>query len=137
VARGQGRADHEPRGGRVIRALIALAFAACGGAQRAPNELYVRGVSYPDLAVAQVGKTFHAAPAARCEYGDGRPSEWATTGAQIETGALPPGLSLDDGAIVGTPKTAGDYRATIVFHGVACGGKPFADQRATVHLTVR
>ena len=96
----------------------------------------MRGVSYPDLGAAHVGHAFHAAPAARCEYGDGRPSQWGTRGAQVESGALPPGLSLDDGAIVGTPKTAGEFTATIVFHGVACGGRPFADQRATVHLVV-
>ncbi len=110
---------------------------ACGGAQVAPNALVVRGVSYPDLGTAKVGHAFHAAPAARCEYGDGRPSQWGSTGARVEGGALPPGLSLDDGAIVGTPTTAGTFDATVVFHGVACGGKPFADQRATVHITVR
>jgi hypothetical protein len=118
--------------------VIFVGLIACAGAAHvAPNTLVVRGVSYPDLGVAKIGRAFHAAPAARCEYGDGRPSQWATRGAQVEAGALPPGLSLDDGAIVGTPTTAGDYHATIVFHGVACGGKPFDDQRADVHVVVR
>ncbi len=120
------------------RALLLIAAAACAGPRAAaPTELVVRGVSYPDVARAHVGTRYSASPAARCEYGDGRPSQWGSTGARVEGGALPPGLSLDDGAIVGTPTTAGTFDATVVFHGVACGGKPFADQRATVHITVR
>ena len=113
-------------------------MAACGaGAKLAPNELYVHGVSYPDAGVAKVGHAFHADPAARCEYGDGRPSEWATRGATVSAGELPPGIKLDDGVLTGTPTKAGAYRFTIEFHGVACGGRPFPDQRADVTLTVR
>jgi Putative Ig domain len=113
-------------------------LAGCAATTRLePNQLYVHGVSYPDAASARVGHAFHAAPAARCEYGDGRPSEWATTGAAVAAGSLPPGIKLDEGALTGTPTQAGTYEATIEFHGVACGGKPFPDQRATVHLIVR
>jgi hypothetical protein len=120
------------------RAALVIAIAACAGPRAAgPNELVVRGVTYPDATTAKVGARFSASPAARCEYGDGRTSQWATTGARITAGALPPGLSLDEGAIVGKPTTPGDYHATIVFHGVVCGGKPFPDQQADVHLVVR
>jgi hypothetical protein len=121
----------------------ALAFAmigagACAGARAAgPNELVVRGVAYPDATTAKVGARFSASPAAQCEYGDGRASQWATTGARVTAGALPPGLSLDEGVIVGKPTAPGDYHATITFHGVVCGGKPFPDQQTDVHLVVK
>jgi hypothetical protein len=123
---------------RAPLAAIVLAVAACAGPRAAgPNELVVRGVSYPDATAGRVGVRFSASPAARCEYGDGRASQWATTGAHVTAGALPPGLSLEEGTIVGKPTAAGDYHATIVFHGVVCGGKPFPDQQTDVHLVVK
>src|SRR5690349_17040845 len=57
-------------------------------------------VMYPDEP-ARIGKHVQLKPSASCKYDDGRDARWATTGARLESGALPPGLAIEDAAIAG------------------------------------
>jgi hypothetical protein len=93
-------------------------------------------VFYPDTA-AKLGKHFQAKPAATCKYDDGRDGRWATTGARVDGGELPPGLVIEDGAINGVPTKAGAFTAHVAFTGVTCAGKPLEDQRVDVTIEVR
>lgn len=125
---------------------ICLAFViACGGARgtgggaagdEPPGGFHV---GYPDAvnATAKVGRRFYAKPVAQCVYDNGREAHWAITGAKIETGALPSGLTIEDGAITGTPTKPGDYTARIKLTGITCAGKPYPDQAVavTIHAT--
>jgi hypothetical protein len=95
-------------------------------------------VDYPDAASAhtKVGAHVYAKPSARCVRDDGSEGRWAITGAHVVSGELPAGVKIEDGAITGKPTAAGDHHATIVLDGVTCNGKPYADQRVDVHITV-
>jgi len=112
--------------------LIVLAACASAGS---PDAGGFR-VFYPDQA-AKVGKHFQVKPAANCKYDDGRDGRWATTGARVDSGDLPPGISIEDGALNGVPSKAGSYSAHITFAGVTCAGKQQGDQHVDVTLTVR
>lgn len=98
-------------------------------------------ISYPDATVmsapAKVGSRFYAKPAGQCHHEDGSDARWAIGGAQVASGELPPGLTLEDGVIGGVPKTAGTFKATIAFTGVTCATTPYPDQTVDVLITVK
>jgi hypothetical protein len=97
-------------------------------------------VTYPDAEtprglVLKVGDRMQAKPAAQaCTGTDGGEGRWATTGARVTTGELPPGLVIEDGAIAGVPSKEGTYKATIRFSGVTCASAPTDDK--LVHITI-
>jgi hypothetical protein len=120
-----------------VRIWLALALAACtprGGAA----DTATFHVAYPDAASARakLGAHFYAKPVAQCAYDSGKEARWAITGAHVTGGALPPGIAIEDGVLTGTPTKAGDYAATVTVGGVTCGGKPYPDQVADVHIVV-
>ena len=86
---------------------------------------------------AKVGKHFQAKPAAECRYDNGNDARWVIAGAKVESGTLPPGLAIEDGAINGVPTQAGTYSAKIEFSGVTCAGKQVDDQHVDITLTVK
>jgi hypothetical protein len=94
-------------------------------------------IAYPDAATAKVGTKFYAKPAGQCRYDNGRDARWAITGAHVTTGELLPGITIEDGALTGTPTQAGEYHAQIAFTGVTCAGKELADQTIDVAIRVR
>jgi hypothetical protein len=111
----------------------------CGGARvsESTNDPAGFHISYPDAtnATASVGKRFYAKPTAQCTYDNGREAHWAITGARVETGTLPPGVTLEDGALTGTPSKPGEYAARIKITGITCAGKPYPDQSLDVKIT--
>ena len=109
---------------------------ATGGGTADPTGFHV---SYPDAqaATTRVGKHFYAKPAAQCTYDNGREAHWAITGARVDSGALPPGVTIEDGAITGTPAKPGSFSAKIKVTGIACAGKPLADEIVDVRIDVR
>ncbi len=104
----------------------------------APGEF---SVSYPDTGAlspnAKVGKRFHAAPAAKCFYDNGREARWTISRARLASGELPPGLAIEDGVIGGVPTTPGTFKATIELGNVMCAGKPYTGQTVDVLITVK
>ena len=120
-----------------MRLVLALAVAVAGCTPHAGGaETF--GISYPDAASARtkVGKRFNAKPSARCTRDDGSEARWAITGAHVASGALPPGIAIEDGELNGTPTKAGDFTARLVIKGVSCAGRSFPDQTVDVHVTV-
>lgn len=91
---------------------------------------------YPD-SPAKVGKHYQVKPEADCKRDDGSDARWTSGGVNVESGALPPGLEIEDGAINGAPTKAGSYRARIAVSGVTCAGKPLPDQHVDVSITVK
>ena len=91
---------------------------------------------YPDQP-AKVGKHYQVKPSADCTHEDGSEARWATTGASVESGELPPGVSIEDGALNGTPTKPGTYHARLAVTGVTCASKPQPDQHVDVTVTVR
>jgi len=96
-------------------------------------------ITYPDAvnATGKVGKRFYAKPEARCVYDDGREARWTMTGANVGSGELPPGLTLEDGVIGGVPTKPGFYKARIELNGVVCAGKAFDAQSVDIGITVK
>jgi hypothetical protein len=94
-------------------------------------------IAYPDATTARVGKKFYAKPAGQCRYDNGRDARWAITGARVASGELPPGISIEDGALTGTATKAGAYDAQITLSGITCAGKELADQTIDVAISVR
>jgi len=94
-------------------------------------------IAYPDATHGKAGKKLYAKPEGQCHYDNGRDARWAITGARVTSGELPPGVTIEDGAITGTPKTSGSYRAQITFSGVTCAGKPIADPTIDVAIEIR
>jgi hypothetical protein len=98
-------------------------------------------VTYRDQPAAgytgKVGVRFFAPAVGTCTHPDGTEARWTITGTKVSEGALPPGLHVEDGAIVGTPTTSGTFEATVQFTGATCAGKVWTDPRATVKLTIR
>ncbi len=122
--------------------VLALVCAACargaGGGGASSGAFSVRYPDAPPTGVtAKVGKRFYAKPSAQCFYDNGREASWRMTGARVTAGELPPGLTLEDGVIGGTPKQAGSYQATIEFSEVTCAGKPHSGQVVDVQITVQ
>jgi hypothetical protein len=95
-------------------------------------------VFYPDPPAegfkAKVGKQFFIKPVAQCVYGNGRDARWSMTGAKLATGKLPPGLTLEEGKISGTPVEAGTFPVVIEFDGVVCGGTKQTNQRVEITI---
>jgi hypothetical protein len=84
-------------------------------------------VFYPDQPIdgfhAKVGKKFYVKPVATCTYENGRDARWSMTGAKLDSGELPEGFTLEEGAIAGTPKAPGTWNLKVKFSGVVCAGK--------------
>lgn len=117
-----------------MRICVVLVLAACAHTSTGAAGF---SIAYPDATAAKVGKRFYAQPAGQCRYENGRDARWAITGARVASGELPPGVSIEDGALTGTPTKAGAYHAQIVFSGVMCAGKDLADQTIDVAISVR
>jgi hypothetical protein len=98
-------------------------------------------INYPDASVtstpAKVGQRFSAKPAGRCFHDDGTEGRWAMSGANVTSGELPPGLTLEVGEIAGVPTTAGTFKATIELAEVTCAGKPYPGQTVDILITVK
>jgi hypothetical protein len=118
-----------------MRILVVLFVAACAHASGTGSAGF--SIAYPDATTAKVGKKFYAKPAGQCRYENGRDARWAITGARVTSGELPPGVSIEDGALTGTPTKAGAYQAQIAFSGVTCAGKELAEQTIDVAISVR
>lgn len=122
------------------RLVLLLVLAACpppksGGMTGGFRVFYPDAESSPRGLVIKVGARMQAKPAAQeCKGADGGEGRWATTGARVTTGELPPGLVIEDGAIAGVPTTPGTYKATIRFSGVTCASTPTDDK--LVHITI-
>jgi hypothetical protein len=114
---------------------------ACAGGHGATTGPAAFQIFYPDApatgATAHVGKKFYAKPAAQCTYDNGREGHWAITGARVDTGELPPGITLEDGTITGTPTKPGAFTAKLALTGVTCAGKAHDDQHVDVTITVK
>jgi hypothetical protein len=97
-------------------------------------------VFYPDAPSAGfqavVGKRFAIKPVGQCSYEDGRDARWAMTAARIDDGELPPGLSIEDGTIAGTPKQPGSWTVRVRFAGITCAAKSIEPQLVNVMITV-
>ena len=93
-------------------------------------------IAYP-VTAGKVGTKLYAQPAAQCRYDNGRDGRWATTGAHVVSGELPPGVAIEDGVLTGKPTKAGSYTARIAFSGVTCAGKSVEDPTVDVAITVR
>ncbi|HTR55709.1 MAG TPA: hypothetical protein VMJ10_33765 [Kofleriaceae bacterium] len=118
----------------MTRTWTTLLLAACAHAGAADGNGF--GVAFPEQS-AHVGKHFQVQPTATCRYEDGRDARWATTGARVESGQLPPGIAIEDGALNGVPTRPGTFHAQLVFAGVTCAGKQLGDQHVAVTVTVR
>jgi hypothetical protein len=114
------------------KCVVVLAACAHGGAAGSAGF----SIAYP-ATTGKVGAKFYAQPAAQCHYDNGRDARWAITGAHVVSGELPPGVAIEDGALTGTPKTAGSYHARIAFDGATCEGKAVPDAVADVAITIR
>ncbi|MFN0245928.1 MAG: hypothetical protein ACKV2T_03405 [Kofleriaceae bacterium] len=121
-------------------ALVWLAVLAACPPPKGPGTATGFRVIYPDAEpsrglVVTVGERMQAKPAAQdCTGADGGEARWATTGARVTTGELPPGLVIEDGAIGGVPSREGTYKVTIRFAGVTCGSMRTDDK--LVHITI-
>jgi hypothetical protein len=126
-----------------MRPLALLVLVACmphGGA----DDPGAFRVFYPDARAGapaafsiKHGAHVQLKPSAQCHYPDGKDARWTMTGARVVDGELPPGLALEDGAIVGAAKLGGSWQATIVFTGVTCAGKAQPDANLAVAIAVR
>lgn len=129
---------------RMRLALVVLALGGCAGARGggggAAQEATFR-VFYPDQPAdgfkAKVGTRFIVEPVATCTYANGRDARWSMTGSRLETGDLPPGFKLEEGAIAGTPSAPGAWSVKIRFAGVTCAGTPHDDVIVPVIITAR
>ena len=93
-------------------------------------------IAYPEAGPGKVGKKYYAKATGQCHYDNGRDARWAITGARVASGDLPAGLTLEDGAITGTPTKAGDYHAQITLTGITCAGKQETDQTVDVAISI-
>jgi hypothetical protein len=75
-------------------------------------------------------------PTAQCRYADGKDARWTMTGARVAHGELPPGLTLEDGAIVGVAQQVGAWQASVAFAGVTCAGRRLPDVAVAISITV-
>ncbi|MGE5182661.1 MAG: putative Ig domain-containing protein [Acidobacteriota bacterium] len=118
-----------------MRLGLVIALAGCMHAGGAGGSGGFR-VSYAEQP-AKVGRHYQVKPSADCTHDDGSEARWATTGATVTSGELPPGVAIEDGALNGTPTKPGTYRAQITVTGVTCASKPMPDQHVDVTITVR
>jgi hypothetical protein len=93
-------------------------------------------IAYPGARPGKVGKKYYAPATGQCHYDNGRDAHWAITGARVASGELPAGVTIEDGAITGTPTKPGDYHAQVVITGVTCAGKPETDQTIDVAISI-
>jgi hypothetical protein len=115
---------------------LGLVLFACAGASSGSAGF---SIAYPEASDAhtKVGKHFYAKPSAHCVHDNGLDARWATTGAHVVSGELPPGIAIEDGALTGTPTKAGQFSARIELAEVTCAGKPYPNQTVDVKISVR
>ncbi len=77
-----------------------------------------------------VGLPVEWSPLAHCTGGD-----WYIDATEIVTGALPPGLYIDDGNIVGVPERAGTWHLRVQFVNMNCAGTYYGDHTQDIHIT--
>jgi hypothetical protein len=112
---------------------VAIVVAACTHASGGSAGF---SIHYPDAGHGKLGKKYYAPAAGECHYDNGHDARWAITGARVSSGALPDGLTIEDGAITGTPTKAGAFHAQITLTGVTCAGKQEIDQTVDVAISV-
>ncbi len=133
--------------------MVLVVVAACGGARGTSGgggggggggdagEDATFRVFYPDQPAdgfkAKVGKRFFIKPVAQCGYANGRDARWSMTGAKLESGELPPGFTVEEGAISGTAKAPGTWTVAVRFAGVTCAGEPHEAVVVPVVITAR
>ncbi len=121
-----------------MRTLLLLIAVSCAGTGSSRNSFRV---FYPDAGTSRLnlqrGVRAQAKPAATCTYEDGRDARWATGGARVVEGELPPGMALEDGAIAGAAAKAGTWHVVVGFTGVTCAGAAMPDQRVSIDIVVR
>lgn len=119
----------------VILAAASVTAAGCMAATKAPDKpgLY-NGPAYllqGGSLYGAVGLPFQARPIADCREGN-----WSAR-AELATGALPPGLTLNsDDTITGVPTMAGDWYFSVRYVDVVCAGKTYVEQRENVNVKV-
>jgi len=122
-----------------MRVAVLWLMVGCAGAHHGGGggEASFR-VFYPDAPAggfhAKLGTKFFVKPVGQCTYDNGRDARWAMTGANIVSGDLPAGFTIEDGAISGTPKQAGSWTVTVEFSGVTCAGTKREPQRVDVTI---
>ncbi|HEU0032730.1 MAG TPA: hypothetical protein VFQ53_18995 [Kofleriaceae bacterium] len=120
---------------------IVVALAACASGRGGGSGGASFRVFYPDAQSgelrAKVGKRFYAKPVAQCTYDNGREGHWAMTGAKLDSGELPPGFTIEDGAIAGTADKPGSWTVRVKFSGVTCAGEPRDPQLVDLTLVAR
>src|SRR5512140_3289962 len=115
-----------------MRWLVLLLFAACHPASGGTGGFRV---FYPNDDTALMKQRFQLHPSAECKYDNGHDARWTVGGWRVESGKLPPGLTLEDGAINGVPTETGNFTARILLTSVTCAGKPIADQHVDVKIS--
>lgn len=121
--------------------LALLLLAGCAAHHHGTDGEATFRIFYPDAPAdgfhAKVGKKLYLKPVGQCVYANGRDARWSMTGAKVERGDLPPGFTIEDGAIAGTPKAAGSWTATVKFSGVICAGATKDPQTVDVTITAK
>lgn len=77
-----------------------------------------------------VGLPVEWKPKAHCVGGG-----WNFERVEIVTGGLPPGLTFEDGNIVGVPARAGTWHLRVKFVGMECAGSYYGDHTQDLHIT--
>lgn len=121
--------------------LLAIVLVGCGPRAQAPEKPREPGLyGQPHYACAgigcntnimqgTVGIPYQAAVYVNCVGGG-----WYAN-ASVETGQLPPGLSMSsDGTISGVPTLAGDWNFTVRFAGMMCNGNSYGDDIVTMKI---
>ena len=116
-----------------MRIWFVVVLAACAHASGGAAGF---SIAYPGAGSGKVGKKYYAPATGQCHYDNGRDARWAITGARVTGGELPAGLTLEDGAITGTPTKPGVYHAQITLTGVTCAGKEQRDQTVDVAISI-
>jgi hypothetical protein len=123
----------------MVRLMLVAITCACAASGAGSGDPAFR-VFYPDAPAsgfhAKVGKRFSIKPVAHCVYDNGHDARWSITGARVASGALPPGLVLEEGSIGGIPTEAGSWTLTVKFTGPICAGKPHDILTVDVTITV-
>lgn len=123
-----------------MRLGLLVMLVACGAPKGTAATDATFRIFYPDAPAtgfpAVAGKRFAIKAVGQCVYSNGRDARWAMTGARIDGGELPAGLTLEDGAIAGTPTEAGSRTVRVRFSGVTCAGKTLDAQLVEITINV-
>lgn len=103
---------------------------SCGRGIGSPDTVHYGYLCTGTLS-AYVGLPVDWEPQARCVGGG-----WGLSRAEIATGALPPGLTINAKAhIVGIPERAGTWHLQVRFVNVTCAGTSYGDKTQDLHIT--